>query len=144
MRCTPDILVDRYNSGKMSFVVCGAFDMASLWKRLRVVVVGFGIGMALSMFCALPLVTNPTAWSQPHSPHPASALLILVGPAAGPFAEPLAYVDYSLPRMYLLGGGLLVLIALHPCWPRLETGLTSGLTILLWFLLGFSYTYAGV
>jgi hypothetical protein len=138
---TPDILVDGYNSdGKMSLVVRGAFDMASLWKRLRVVVLGFGIGLALSLFCAIPVVT----WSQPNFPNPASALLILLGPATGPFAEPLAFVDYSLPRMYLLGGGLLVLIALHPCWPRLETGVISGLTILLWFLLGFSYTYAGV
>jgi hypothetical protein len=37
---------------------------------------------------------------------------------------------------------LLLLIALHPCWPRAETGVLSGLAIAFWFLLGFVYTYA--
>jgi hypothetical protein len=33
--------------------------MASLGKRLKVVVPGFGIGVALSVFCAARVVTNP-------------------------------------------------------------------------------------
>jgi hypothetical protein len=109
-----------------------------------VVVGGFGIGVALSMFCATRVVTNPAVWAQPNPPHPSAALLILFGPAAGPFAEPLAIVDYSVLRMCLWGALLVPLMALHPCHPRRETGLVSGLTIAFWFLLGFSYTYAGV
>ncbi len=105
---------------------------------------GLGIGIALSICCGVPVVTNVDVWSQAHPPHPATALLILFGPAGGPFAEPLARVDYSWPRMCLWGGGLLVLMALHPYWPRWEAGVVSGLTIACWFLLGFGYTYAGV
>lgn len=108
------------------------------------IVPGFVIGVALSIFFATPVVINREIWSQPNPPHPATALLILFGPAGGPFAEPLAMVDYSLRRMCLWGGVLLLLIVLHPCWPRWETGVVTGLTIAYWFLLGFVYTYAAV
>jgi hypothetical protein len=87
---------------------------------------------------------NPAVWSQAASPHPATALLILFGPAAGPFAEPLANMNFSVLRMCLWSGVLVPLIGLHPCWPRSETALVSGLTIAFWYLLGFVYTYAGV
>lgn len=116
--------------------------MASVWKRLKVVVMGFGIGVALSTFCATPFVMNPAVWEQPNPPHPSAALLVLFGPAGGPFAEPLAMAEYSLPRMCFLGCVLLVLIAVHPCCPRWETGAVSGLGIAIWFLMGFAYTYA--
>lgn len=119
-------------------------NMTSAWKRLKVVVTGFGIGVALSMFCATPIVTNRAVWEQPNPPHPSGALLVLFGPVGGPFAEPLAMADYSLPRMCLFGGVLLLLIGVHPCWPRWETGAVSGLGLAIWFLLGFSFTYASV
>src|SRR5262245_24355647 len=101
--------------------------MASLWKRVKVVVVGFGLGIGLNMVCAIPIVTNSMVAA--HAPNPFTALLVLFGPAGGPFAEPLALAEFSLLRMCLWGGVLLPLIALHPCWPRGETGVVSGLTI---------------
>jgi hypothetical protein len=33
-----------------------------MWKRLRVVVPGFGIGTALAVTCAFPIVSNPAVW----------------------------------------------------------------------------------
>jgi len=72
------------------------------------------------------------------------AVVVLFGPAAGPFAEPLALEDFSLLRMFALGGVLLGLIALHPCWPRPETGVLSGFGLAWWFFLGFGYTYYSV
>lgn len=101
-----------------------------MWKRLKVVVSAFAIGLALSLFCAMRAPLNPAA------PHPSP--LVLFGPAAGPFAEPLARVDYSPPRMALWAGVLLAVIALHPCWPNAQTGVVSGVAIGIWFLVGFS------
>jgi hypothetical protein len=118
--------------------------MASLLKRLKFVAVLFGLGLGLSAFLASLTVANAWDWWLSEPPHPVMLLLLFLGPAGGPFAEPLAFSDFSLLRICLLGGVLMLLIALHPCWPRSETGLVSGLAVEFWFLTGFAYIYAGV
>jgi len=112
-----------------------------MWKRLKVVVPGFGTGTALAVTCALPIVSNPAVWEQPNPPPRSTALLVLFGPVAGPFAEPLAFIDFSVARMFAWAAVLLPLIALHPCYPRWQTGIVSGLAIAFWFFLGFANTY---
>jgi hypothetical protein len=117
-------------------------------RRLRVVVPAFLAGLCLSMCCGGPVVANPAVWARPaHPSHPPvwlSALLVLFGPSAGPFAEPLAFVEYSWPRMLGLGAVLLGLIALHPWRPGIGTGVASGVGVAVWYLLGFANTYSGV
>jgi hypothetical protein len=118
--------------------------MATVLRRLSVVGPGLAIGVLLSLTAGLPVVLNPRVWDQPHPPPVWSALLVCLGPVAGPFAEPLARVDYSVGHMCLWGVPLLVLIGLHPCRPNVLTGCLSGLSLACWFLLGFANTYAAV
>jgi hypothetical protein len=66
---------------------------------------------------------------------------VLFGPSARPFAEPLAFVDYSWPRMLALGLVLMAVIALHPWRPGVGTGIASGVGLALWYLLGFANSY---
>ena len=115
-----------------------------LLKRLSVVGSGSVIGVILSLLVGLPIVMNPQVQNQPNPPPVSSALLVCFGPAAGPFAEPLASVDYSLGHMCLWGIPLLGLVGLHPCRPNAWTGCVSGLALAFWFLLGFANTYAAV
>jgi hypothetical protein len=62
--------------------------------RLRVVGIGLLIGGALSVLLGLIVVGRNGGPSLE-----ISNLLLLCGPAGGPLSEPLANVDYSLPRM---------------------------------------------
>jgi hypothetical protein len=63
---------------------------------------------------------------------------------AGPFAEPMARDDFSWPLMITHGGLNLAVIALHPVRPNPVTALASALGVGWWFLIGMSFTYAGV
>lgn len=84
---------------------------------------------------------DPAVWQQPNPPHPVTALMILLGPCAGPFAEPLGFVNYSWPRMLGLGAVLMASIGLHPLRPGVGTGVASGIGLVVWYLLGFAITY---
>jgi hypothetical protein len=114
-------------------------------QRLRIIVPGLLIGLCLSMCCGGRVVFNSAQFTGPNDPPQwPSALLVIFGPTAGPFAEPLAYEDYSWPRMIAWGVGLLALIALHPWRPSSTTGIISMIAMLTWFLVGFCYTYNSV
>jgi hypothetical protein len=105
-------------------------------KRLQVVVPGFLLGTALSVFLGLK-----AAGSQALDP---LTLLVCFGPLAGPFSEPLGRVDYDAGRMIGWGGILMLLIALHPLRPRRWTAVVSGLVVGVWFVSGLCWTYDGV
>jgi hypothetical protein len=113
---------------------------AIVYRRMRVVVPGFLLGLCLSTCCVCSLQSrNKVATDRPDL-----TALVILGPAAGPFAEPLAFLNYSLLRMFALGLPLLALISLHPIYPHPATGLISGMALATWYLLGFSNTYYGV
>jgi hypothetical protein len=116
--------------------------MTSLWKRLEVVVPGFGIGIGFSTLIFLPLLARQKVWSQSNSPNAFQVLLIILSPAVGPLLGILMYP--SDPQMYLWSAVLMPLIALHPCWPRWETGIISLLAIVFWFLWGLMIVFSGV
>jgi hypothetical protein len=111
-------------------------EAVALPQRLRVVVPGFLLGTALSVFLGLK-----AAGSQAFDP---LTLLICFGPLAGPFSEPLGRVDYDAGRMIGWGGILMLLIALHPLRPRRWTAVVSGLVVGVWFVSGLCWTYDGV
>lgn len=96
---------------------------------------GFGIGIGLSTLMFFPLAIDPAVWSQADPPNPFSALLLFLSPAGGPLLGILMFP--SDRQMYLWSAVLMALIALHPRWPRWETGIISGLAIAFWFLWGF-------
>jgi hypothetical protein len=106
--------------------------MTSLWSRLAVVVPGFGIGIGFSTLIFLPLLVRQEVWSQSNPPNAFQVLFL--SPAGGPLLGILMYP--SDRQMYLWSAVLMALIALHPCWPRWETGLISALAIAFWFLWG--------
>ncbi len=111
-------------------------------RRLRVVAPGFLIGTWLSVVLGLATidkagpVTSPTQLL--------AYALVFVGPLGGPLSEPLAYVDFDLVRMTVATVVLAALIGLHPCRPRIATGVVSGTAIAVWFIWGFAMTYNGV
>jgi len=111
-----------------------------VYRRLRVVVPGFLLGLCLSTCCVCSLQSRKKVATDRLD----LAVLAVFGPAAGPFAEPLAFVKYSLFRMFALGLPLLALIALHPLSPHPVTGVISGMAMAMWYFLGFANTYYGV
>jgi hypothetical protein len=70
--------------------------------------------------------------------------LLTLAPFLGPWAEPLAYVDYDLSRMFLWSA---ILFAVMLCGlvlrPREFCSLIY-ISSVPWFLIGFAYTYYGV
>ena len=116
----------------------------SLPLHLRVVVPGLMAGLCLAMTCGGSLVANPAVWQQPDPPSPAAILLVLFGPALGPFAALLASVDSSWPQILGLSVVLMGLIALHPLRPGIVTGVASGVGLAIWFFIGFAIIYSEV
>jgi hypothetical protein len=116
--------------------------MTSLWKRLEVVVSGFGVGIGFSTLIQLPLLARQEVWSQSNSPNAFQVLLLFLSPAGGPLLGILMFP--SDPQVYLWSVGLMALIALHPRWPRWETGIISSLAIACWFMWGFMFLYSSV
>jgi hypothetical protein len=109
----------------------GAPPVPDVVRRLRVVGPGFIVGLCLSMCCGM------ATWPR-HNPPRATAIFILLGPASGPFAEPLRTENYSLERMFGRGLILLALIAWHPYRPSWFSALVSTSALAMWFLLGLS------
>jgi hypothetical protein len=116
--------------------------MISLWKRLKVVVSGFGVGIGFSTLIFLPLLVRQEVWSQPNPPNLFQVLLLFLCPAGGPLWGILMFP--SDPQMYLWSVGLMALIALHPRWPRWETGIISLLAIACWFIWGLMLAFSTV
>jgi hypothetical protein len=116
--------------------------MTSLWKRLEVVVSGFGVGIGLSTLIFSSLLVRQEVWSQPNPPNIFQVLLSFLYPAGGPLLGILMYP--SEPQIYLWSVGLMALIALHPRWPRWETEIISMLAIACWFIWGFMVIFSTV
>lgn len=111
-------------------------------RRWRVVVPGSLFGSGLSVFMGLAAIGK--AGPTPSVEFLLYDVLVCLGPLGGPLAEPLAYVDFDPLRMIAATVVLLAVIALHPLWPGVATGILSGLALFVWFVWGLAMTYAGV
>ncbi len=61
---------------------------------------------------------------------------------AGPFAEPMAFADYSWLRMGVHGTAVLLVASLHPIRPNEITAVESLVAVAWWFLVGLGLTYS--
>lgn len=103
-------------------------------RRWRVVGPGFFAVVADSLIDGSVVLLR---WQgDPRAP---SVPVRLLGPAYGPFAEPLVTTHYSPGRMVGWAMILLGLIILHPLRPNPVTGVLCGSAIVFWFFLGWCH-----